>query len=143
MSQKDLFVAELMGTLKGMVSEDIKVVSIDEITSIPDAHPISQSIIGDYNANTSIYGDADALTAFAVAYAKFEIDDEIKGEIIADFLNLNNGRFAVSLSDALSLESSLSVPDFSGLQDFEYNAVTYSIGVEFAFGIIYFVLSET
>lgn len=142
MAQKDLFLAELVFTLASQVQEDISSSPINPVDSLPDECFISQCITGDYSAYTALYGDDDVLTAFASAYSKFEVDDDIKNEILADFLNLNNGRFAVSLSDTLALECSLTVPIFTPPGERQLLENTYVIPITFSFGTVNFVLSE-
>lgn len=142
MAQKDLFIAELVLNLSSQVQEDISPKPAYVADSLPDDCFISQEITGDYKAYTALFGDADVLKAFATAYAKFDVDEEIKNEILADFLNLHNGHFAVSLSDTLSVECSLTVPVFTPPGDRHLSEITYIIPIVFSFGTVNFVLSE-
>lgn len=142
MAQKDLFIAELVFTLAGQVQEDIIPSPAYQVDALPDDCYISQCITGDYSAYTALYGDKDALMAFANAYAKFNVEDEIESEILADFLNLNNGGFVVSLSDTLSLECSLTVPNIEKDSPKELQENIYIIPITFSFGTVNFVLSE-
>lgn len=143
MAQKDLFIAELIYTLASQVQEDITPSPVFNTTSLPDECFISQKIIGDYTAYTAIYGGSEVMSAFANAYSKFDVEDDIRGEILADFLNLNNGRFAVSLSDTLGIECTLTVPN-TEKPDLSCSLMenTYIIPINFRFGTVYFVLSE-
>lgn len=142
MPQKDLFIAELIFTLTSQVIEDIDPEPARQVEKLPNDCFATQCIIGDYEAFTAIYAEPEVLLSFASAYAHFNVDEDLRDEILGDFLNLNNGRFVVSLSDTLSLECSLSVPEIGPKENNVYYESTYIIPVTFSFGTVNFVFSE-
>jgi len=142
MSYKDIFLAELVFSLAEHVSEDVIPQPTIQVQSLPSECHISQQVTGDCSAVTAIFGEHDALAAFASQYAKFEVTDDILGEILADFLNMKNGSFVVSLSDTFEAECSLSVPEFSDGAIVPLLKDTYITPVEFDYGTVNFVFSE-
>lgn len=142
MSYKDIFLAELVFSLAEHVSDEVTPQPTIKVNTLPSECHISQQITGECSAVTAIFGEHSALAAFASQYAKFEVTDDILGEILADFLNMNNGSFAVSLSDTFEMECSLSVPEFSDGAIVPILPNTYITPVEFEYGTVNFVFSE-
>lgn len=142
MSRKDLFVAELSLTIFEMVSEDISLKPVSEISELPKSHYVIQHIAGDHNAICGIYGKPETLYGFACKYAHFEAENELTDEILGDFINLANGRFVVSLSDSLSLESTLTVPEYTDTPPSDILSAIYELEYHFPFGDVHFFYSE-
>ncbi len=142
MEKKEIYREELIRDLKSMVCDSLREGDIVSLDDIPGSCYISQLIIGDYQALTAIYADDAVLTAFAAAYAKFDVAPEERDEIIADFLNMTNGHFAVRLSNSESVECSLSVPEFVPPGNITLNTDSVAIAVSFPFGEVNFILSE-
>lgn len=142
MQYKDLYVTELLQNIKNFVTEGISCKQATSLECIPPACYIIQYVTGEYSAFSGIVAPQEVLNAFAAAYAKFDIDESMTGEILADFLNLSNGRFAVSLSDTLSIESTLSVPEFTPPGNPKGYTDTYCLPVDFPFGTVNFIFSE-
>lgn len=143
MSQRDLYLAELIFNLTRFVQDEPSPTQVQSINELPKNCYVSQDITGDYCARTAIAGEKDVLCSFAAAYSKFEIEqfDSLVEEILADFLNLHNGLFTVSLSDDGSAECSLLAPSICDA--IILNAQTYQFSIQFTFGIVHFLLSET
>ena len=142
MEKREIYCRELIKDLKEMVSDTLEAGEPSFLGAIPGSCYISQLIIGDYTALTAIYADETVLNAFAAAYAKFDIAPEERDEIIADFLNLTNGHFAVVLSNSQSVECSLSVPEFVPPGNISLNTDSIVIPVKFSFGEVNFIFSE-
>ncbi len=142
MSKKDLYINELTSCLKEMVSEDLKAGAATPLSDIPGGCYISQLIVGDYTAFTALYAEDAVLNAFASAYAKFDVSPDDRDEILADFLNMTNGRFAVLLSNSQSVECTLSVPEYKPPGTVTLRSDSVAIPVEFPFGSICFIFSE-
>ncbi len=146
MTKQSLYVAELVFNLNRFVDDKISSLPTTILDKMPDQCFIGQSITGDYQAVTGVYGDEDALTAFAVKYSKIELEryDSIVPELAADFMNLHNGLFLVNLSEAEHIESSLLPPMMNPEETLSASdsQTIYLMPVEFEFGIINFVLSE-
>lgn len=144
MEQKDLYVAELVFNLSRFVEDETIPQPYIAASALPKECYLSQNIIGDYNACTALYGSEEVLCDFARAYSKFDIDgyDDLTREILADFLNLHNGLFAVNLSDAQKIECTLLPPNTTPGTQPELKSHTYIMPVEFTFGTVNFVLSE-
>ncbi len=142
MSKRDEYIEELKNTLTEFVGEAGSGADLTLVSSLPESCYISQLIIGDYTAATAIYASEDAMLAFAAAYAQFEVSTAERDEIIADFLNMLNGRFAVRLSNTSDTECSLSVPIFTPPEKVKLKETTSVIPFDFSFGKINFVFSE-
>lgn len=144
MDQKDLYIAELAFNLSRFVQDETIPHPAFTVTNIPNECYLSQKIVGDYNACTALYAPDDVLCDFARAYSKFDLDgyDELTREILADFLNLNNGLFAVNLSDSQEIECTLLPPNTEPGITPALEALTYILPVKFTFGTVNFVFSE-
>lgn len=144
MEQKDLYIAELIFNLSRFVQDDTVPHPSMTVSTIPKECYLSQKIVGGYNAFTALYGPEDVLCDFARAYSQFELDgyDDLTREILVDFLNLNNGFFAVNLSDSQEVECTLLPPNTDPEHSAELNMHTYILPIEFDFGTVNFVLSE-
>ena len=142
MSYRDLYIQELNNCLLENVAPDCSMKEAFDLTSTDISCYISQLIIGDYAAFTAVYAVPEVLNAFATAYAGFDVTDDVRDEIIGDFLNLINGKFAVALSNSRSVECTLSVPEFTPIDKVKLHESSYVIPVEFSFGIVNFIFSE-
>ena len=142
MTKRDDYIEELTKTLAELVSPDAQKDELQLVTSLPESCYISQLIIGDYTASTAVYAADAVMCAFATAYAGFDVSSAERDEVIADFLNMLNGRFAVRLSNTNAEECTLSVPVFTPPENVKLNAQTWVIPVTFSFGQMSFVFSE-
>ena len=142
MSYKDKYIQELNSCLTENVDPGVVMQEASTLTLTDISCYISQLIIGDYAAFTAVYANDAVLNAFAGAYAKFDVTDDIRDEIIGDFLNLINGRFAVALSNSESVECTLSVPEFTPIDKVSLHSSSYVIPARFSFGTVNFIFSE-
>lgn len=146
MSKKDLYMAELIFNLGRFVEQPLGLGPEERLSQIPETCYISQHIKGDYTAMTGVYGSDDVLKSFAEKYSKMDLSSEpgLTGELIADFLNLHNGLFIVNLSESENIESTLTVPSFDpNAAPGDIFGELYSVSVEFPFGTLCFLLSES
>lgn len=142
MSFKELYFKELSKNIKEYVSDSFTMADESTIDAIPQSCRACQNFLGEYSAVSGIYGEHDALMAFSSLYAKFDIEDEILDEILADFLNLHNGLVAVELSNHQKTECTLTVPAMPPDETTHLYNHTYSLCINFDFGKIDFFISE-
>lgn len=145
MSYKKLYFKEICECIEKYVTESSSGYELlDEITinEIPESCSACQNFLGGYTSVAGIYGDRDVQIKFGSKYAKFEIDDASCNEILADFLNLNNGLVAVDLSNHEHVECTLTVPAMPPDENTHLYENTYVQPVKFDFGTIYFFVSE-
>lgn len=142
MSYKDLYFEELEKNLKAYVCEDFTVSDIPSIDDIPDDCKACQHFLGGYSSLTGIYAPLDVLLEFACRYAKFDVELDIRDEVLGDFLNLHNGLVAVKLSNDMAVECSLTVPAMLPDDETKLLSNTYCKAYEFPFGKVAFFVSE-
>ena len=142
MSYKQLYFDELANNLKTYVSNEFEVLDESSINSIPESCRACQNFLGEYSAISGVYGNQDVLKTFSTLYAKFDVEDEIVDEILADFINLHNGLVAVKLSNSNNTECTLTVPAMPPDESTHLYKNTYTIRIKFEFGDVYFFISE-
>lgn len=124
------------------IGDDFTPVHIEACTEFPTVHCSYQKVCGDYSLVS--YMDMDDTTAieFASRYANdcYDTYNEYVQAALEDFLNLQNGLFAVNVSNESSCELSLTPPEFSneGLLIFDHPA--YHFPILYSFGTIHVIL---
>ncbi|MCM1328940.1 MAG: chemotaxis protein CheX [Ruminococcus sp.] len=104
---------------------------------------IEQRISGGLSAITLIDADAPALIEFASRFANEKLtgDDEYTHACVSEFLNLNNGLFAVNVSNDSGLELKLEPQSFYDNIDIKSLSDACVIPVRFSFGEVDFIIS--
>lgn len=141
-SKGKMYIELFFNNLIRFIGDDFTPVHIEECTEFPTIYCTYQQVCGDYSLIS--YMDMDEATAieFASRYANesFHEYNEYVQASLEDFLNLQNGLFAVNVSNESSCELSLSPLNFSnkGLLLFDYPA--YHFPVLYSFGTIHIIL---
>lgn len=104
---------------------------------------IEQRISGGLSAITLIDADASTLIEFASRFAKEDLtsDDEYTHACVSEFLNLNNGLFAVNISNDTGLELKLEPQSYYDSLDIKSLSDACVIPVRFSFGEVDFIIS--
>ncbi|MBQ9948895.1 MAG: chemotaxis protein CheX [Oscillospiraceae bacterium] len=136
------------------IGDDFVFAGCTKNTVIKCDYLCSQSLTGKIGAYTAIGGDEKAFTALASRYAVdssdeedsdldefglFEAVDEFVEACVGEFLNLQNGLFAVNLSNTSGIELDLTP------QEAETNAAIglmngLSVALEYSFGTLQFIV---
>ena len=103
---------------------------------------VTQTISGTNTWETAICADKAEFEAIAAKYAQEELDgnQEYIEASIGEFLNLNNGLFAVNLSQQKGEECDLQ-PQQTLQGAYKAGIKSYIIPIQFTFGIVRFVVS--
>lgn len=145
MSYKDIYFKLLKENISKFLPSDnasYEVLEETTISSIPESCSACQNFLGEYVSVAGIYGERSTQIEFSTIYAKFEVEDALCNEILADFLNLNNGLVAVELSNNEHCECTLTVPAMPPDENTHLYANTYVLPIKFGFGTLYFFISE-
>lgn len=104
---------------------------------------IEQRISGGMSAITLIDADAPTMIEFASRFAKENLtsDDEYTHACVSEFLNLNNGLFAVNVSNDSGLELKLEPQSYYDNIDIKSLSDACVIPVRFSFGEVDFIIS--
>lgn len=104
---------------------------------------IEQRISGGLSAITIIDADAPTMIEFASRFAneKLTDDDEYTHACVSEFLNLNNGLFAVNVSNDSGLELKLEPQSYYDSLDIKSLSDACVIPVSFSFGKVDFIIS--
>lgn len=104
---------------------------------------IEQRISGGLSAITLIDADAPTMIEFASRFAneKLTDDDEYTHACVSEFLNLNNGLFAVNVSNDSGLELKLEPQSYYDSLDIKSLSDACVIPVSFSFGKVDFIIS--
>ncbi|MBQ8902876.1 MAG: chemotaxis protein CheX [Oscillospiraceae bacterium] len=111
MSDKDFYVDYLLLFIRNIVrfvGDDFAFAGCVKNPETKNEYLCSQDISGAVNAYTAIGGDKAAFYALATRYAGEEVDDDEFAEACAgEFLNLQNGLYAVNVSNTQNTELDL------------------------------------
>lgn len=104
---------------------------------------IEQRISGGLSAITLVDADASTMIEFASRFAKESLtdDDEYTHACVSEFLNLNNGLFAVNVSNDTGLELKLEPQSYYDSLDIKSLSDACVIPVRFSFGEVDFIIS--
>lgn len=141
------YIEKLVFNIVTYVNDNIQLGLIEKAHDITADYELSQELTDGKNRFFSyIIGDETTLTRFAEEYSHLDIRDYglLATEAIMDFLNLNNGLFAVMMSMEGRAELKLLPPKHEkGLCILEeYHTNITLIPIVFTFGTIKFVISE-
>ncbi len=111
MSDRDFYVDYLLLFIRNIVrfvGDDFAFAGCAKNPETKNEYLCSQDISGAVNAYTAIGGDKAAFYALATRYAGEEVDDDEFAEACAgEFLNLQNGLYAVNVSNTQNTELDL------------------------------------
>ncbi len=111
LSDKDFYVDYLLLFIRNIVrfvGDDFAFAGCVKNPETKNEYLCSQDISGAVNAYTAIGGDKGAFYALATRYAGEEVDDDEFAEACAgEFLNLQNGLYAVNVSNTQNTELDL------------------------------------
>ena len=137
------FVSLLMNNLVRFIGDDFSPLEPEFSVDSTAYKYTSQSINGEFSANTTLFADEPTLIEFACRYSGEEIKElneyvEASGQ---DFINLNNGLFTVNVSNNQQIELTLTPP--SPLADLTKSEVSNCLILPFQvpFGTIRFSVS--
>lgn len=154
---KDFYIEYIMLLTRNairFIGDDFVLAGCTKNTVMKFEHLCSQDLTGKIGAFTAIGGDAKAFTALAARYAVdssdeedgdidefglFEQVDEFVEACVGEFLNLQNGLFAVNMSNAHNIELDLTP------QTAETDAAIglmngLSVALQFSFGKVEFIV---
>jgi len=143
LAEKDDLLAEyvilLYKSLTRFITDDYTPVAANDRAAVPDA-VIMQEVTGPFAAETWVEGAEAALTAFATRFAGESLEslDDFAEGVVSEFMNLNNGMFAVKLSKERELELSLEPPVVTRGKAAKNGGIVVPVG--FAFGVVWFVI---
>lgn len=111
MNDKEFYIEYLMLFIRNAVrfiGDDFAFAGCTKNPETKNAYLCSQDITGAVSAYTAIGGDKNAFYTLASRYAGEQVDDDEFAEACAgEFLNLQNGLFAVNVSNTQSIELDL------------------------------------
>lgn len=111
MNDKDFYVEYLMLFVRNIVrfiGDDFAFAGCAKNPETKNAYLCSQDVTGAVSAYTAIGGDKDVFYALASRYAGEQVEDDEFAEACAgEFLNLQNGLFAVNVSNTRNTELDL------------------------------------
>lgn len=111
LNDKDFYIEYLLLFIRNIVrfiGDDFAFAECTKNPEFNSKYLCSQDITGNVNAYTAIGCDKEAFYALASRYAGEEVDDDEFAEACAgEFLNLQNGLFAVNVSNAQGIELDL------------------------------------
>lgn len=140
------YIEKLVYNISIYADADCTLGSIELIQGFSCRCELCQTIGGERSACSYIDGRDEVLVAFAESYSQLGIRsfDILAREALLDFLNLNNGLFAVMLSRNNICELSLEAPVQGGsfsVDNAQYRSITV-IPVIFQYGTVKFYLCE-
>ena len=102
-----------------------------------------QSIDGAFDAVTAISASDDVIKKLASRYADEDIsDDKYAMATVSEFLNLQNGLFAVNLSNSNNIEISLKPQEIISDLNINNKSRIICIPFEFSFGAVNFIFAK-
>ena len=104
---------------------------------------VRQEVHGEVDCYSRIDMDEDTAIAFASRYAKMEfteMDEYVKASV-DDFLNLHNGLFLVNMSNAYSMELSLTPPVAEEGNSVKLPEGSFVIPIIYPFGTVHIIVS--
>lgn len=132
------YITLLFNTLIRFVGDDFTPYPIIKIGAYPIAWCVSQKITGDFSLHTALDMDENTLMNFASRYVgeEYTSNNEYVKSSMEDFINLNNGLFAVNVSNSNGETLYLQPPQTENDVLFIPNAPLYYIPIQFTFGTV-------
>ncbi|OYP38959.1 hypothetical protein CG709_05535, partial [Lachnotalea glycerini] len=132
------YIILLFNNIIRFVGNDFTPFPIVKIGAYPITWCVSQKITGDFSLHTAMDMDESTLISFASRYVgeDYKVNDAYVRSSMEDFINLNNGLFAVNVSNdnakTLYLQPTLTENDVL----FVPEAPIYYIPIQFTFGTV-------
>jgi hypothetical protein len=132
------YITLLFNNIIRFVGDDFTPFPIVKIGAYPITWCVSQKITGDFSLHTAMDMDESTLISFASRYVgeDFYTNDEYVKSSMEDFINLNNGLFAVNISNSSSKDLYLQPPLTENDVLFVPEAPIYYIPIQFTFGTV-------
>ncbi len=132
------YITLLFNTIIRFVGDDFTPYPIIKIGAYPITWCVSQKIIGDFSLHTALDMDESTLISFASRYVgeNYISNNEYVRSSMEDFINLNNGLFAVNISNDYSKSLILQPPLTENDVLFVPKAPLYYIPIQFTFGTV-------
>ncbi|WP_099468290.1 chemotaxis protein CheX [Konateibacter massiliensis] len=132
------YITLLFNSIIRFVGDDFTPYPIVKIGAYPITWCVSQKITGEFSLHTALDMDESTLIAFASRYVgeRFTSNNEYVKSSMEDFINLNNGLFAVNISNNYSKALSLQPPLTENDVLFVPQAPLYYIPIHFTFGTV-------
>lgn len=132
------YITLLFNTIIRFVGDDFTPYPIIKIGAYPITWCVSQKITGDFSLHTALDMDESTLISFASRYVgeDYTSNNEYVRSSMEDFINLNNGLFAVNISNDYSKSLIMQPPLTENDVLFVPNAPLYYIPIQFTFGTV-------
>ena len=137
------YVSLLFKGLTRFVTDAFTPLAVGQVDNVTCDTAVIQNITGPFAAKTGLVCGADILPVLASLYAKEDIAeaDEYAWAVVSEFLNLNNGLFAVNMSTERDTELSLEPQEIGQGVTIASDKLCLRIPVSFPFGQVDFVLA--
>ncbi|MCI9531698.1 MAG: chemotaxis protein CheX [Lachnospiraceae bacterium] len=125
------------------IGEDFTPLKFITLPEVPTNYCVSQTLDGSFSFLSALDMEEDVAIDFACRYADKEFTEmnEYVQASIGDFLNLNNGLYAVNMSNDFSIELHLQPPALHEDTTLDTEATAYLLPIIYSFGKINFVIS--
>jgi hypothetical protein len=132
------YITLLFNTIIRFVGDDFTPYPIIKIGAYPITWCVSQKITGDFSLHTALDMDESTLISFASRYVgeNFTSNNEYVKSSMEDFININNGLFAVNISNMYAKSLYLQPPLTENDVLFVPSAPLYYIPIQFTFGTV-------
>lgn len=132
------YITLLFNDIIRFIGDDFTPFPIVKIGAYPITWCVSQNISGDFSLRTALDMDESTLISFASRYVgeEYHTNDEYVRSSMEDFINLNNGLYAVNISNISSKILYLEPPLTENDVLFVPKAPIYYIPIQFTFGTV-------
>ncbi len=126
------------------IGEDFTPLNTTQCEAFPIEICVRQRVLGEYEISSYINMTEETAIAFASRYAgeTFTEFNEYVRAAMEDFLNLHNGLFIVNVSNATSVELTITAPEQVENPVLDFNHNTYQFPVLYPFGMVQILLED-
>lgn len=137
------YVSMLFKNIVRFVGSDFTPLTSSAVRDFSANYLVTQKITGGVNGITCIAADSAQYLEFAKRFAgeSFTEVDDFVNETVGEFLNIQNGLFAVNESNENGLELTMTPQTRSSDGKIVFEKAAFSIPVAFSFGEIVFIIS--
>lgn len=138
-----MYLELLFNSFIRFIGDDFTPLSVKRTTEYNADCIVKQDVVGQFSLSSYIAMDKDCAVVFASRYVKEEFTeyDEYVSASLEDFLNLNNGLFAVNCSNEKALELKLTAPQHFDATTVEFDEAVV-IEILYPFGKVYFLVES-
>lgn len=137
-----MYIELLFNNFIRFIGEDFTPLTTAQCDAFPIECCICQKVLGDYEISAYINMSKETAIDFASRYAgeTFTEFNEYVRASMEDFLNLHNGLFIVNVSNATSVELTITPPEEVDKPILDFNNKTYHFPVLYSFGMVEILL---